>query len=113
MLFTVQPIISVHSIYPCPYYSQFSQWSINKTGKKITDLGVHSGACGPFIMTGAGGYRQVQTPKGKLFAFDTEGQYVLTCSQSGGLIYKVNMSKSITVVPCLVGRHIWREISTL
>ena len=55
----------------------------------MAELDIHSGACGPFIMTGAAGYRQVQTPKGRLFAFDTEGQHVLTCGLDGGLIYKV------------------------
>lgn len=33
---------------------------------------------------------QVQVPRGRLFAFDSEGQHVLTCSSSGGLIYRVN-----------------------
>ena len=58
-------------------------------GNKLSDLSIHTGACGPFVLSGAGGYRQVQTPKGRLFAFDTEGQHVLTCSQNGGLVYKV------------------------
>ena len=55
----------------------------------MADLHIHKGACGPFVLTGAGGYRQVQTPKGKLFALDCEGQYVLTCANNGGLVYKV------------------------
>lgn len=32
---------------------------------------------------------QVQVPRGRLFAFDSEGQHVLTCSSTGGLIYRV------------------------
>ena len=57
----------------------------------MAQLPVHSGACGPFVLTGAAGYRQVQTPKGKLFAFDTDGTHVLTCEQTGGMIYKVSL----------------------
>ena len=63
---------------------------MHKPGQKLSDLPVHSGACGPFVLTGAGGYRQVQTPKGKLFALDTEGNNVLTCGQNGGMIYRVS-----------------------
>ena len=70
---------------------QFIEWSILKTGEKMKELGVHDGACGPFVMSGYGGYKQVRTPKGKLFAFDAEGQYVLTCSQNRGLVYKVSI----------------------
>lgn len=35
---------------------------------------------------------QVQVPRGRLFAFDSEGQHVLTCSSTGGLIYRVNVT---------------------
>lgn len=35
---------------------------------------------------------QVQVPRGRLFAFDSEGQHVLMCSSSGGLIQRVNIS---------------------
>ena len=59
-------------------------------GRKMSNLSLHAGASGPFVLTGAGGYRQVQTPKGRLFAFDTEGKHVLTCSSNGGVIYQVS-----------------------
>ena len=71
---------------------QFIQWSVHQTGKRLANLPIHNGACGPFILNGAGGYRQVQTPKGKLFAFDAEGHHVLTCASLGGYIYKVARS---------------------
>ncbi|KAG7262443.1 hypothetical protein CRUP_000306 [Coryphaenoides rupestris] len=32
---------------------------------------------------------KVQVPRGRLFAFDSEGRHVLTCSAHGGLIYKL------------------------
>ena len=34
---------------------------------------------------------QVQVPRGRLFAFDSEGQHVLTCSSTGGLVSRVNI----------------------
>ena len=55
------------------------------------DHAIHAGACGPFVLSGTGGYRQVHTPKGQLFAFSANGQHVLTCAQNGGLIYQVSM----------------------
>ena len=58
-------------------------------GSKLADLPVHDGATGPFVVSGYGGYKQVQAPGGKLFAFDAEGNYVLTCTGNGGIIYKV------------------------
>ena len=51
---------------------------------------MHQGACGPFVLTAPGGYRQIQTPKGRLFAFDSQAKHVLTCATNGGLIYKVS-----------------------
>lgn len=46
-------------------------------------------ATGPFVLSGYSGYKQVQVPRGRLFAFDSEGNYMLTCSATGGVIYKV------------------------
>jgi hypothetical protein len=65
------------------------EWSIHKTGNKIADWAVHSGAVGPFVMQKPEGYKQMQTPRGKLFAFDAEGQHILTCAQNGGQMYTV------------------------
>ena len=65
------------------------EWSLNLSGSKLRELAIHPGASGPFVLTGAAGYRQVQTPKGKVFAFDPEGKYVLTCAPKGGLLYQV------------------------
>ncbi|XP_064631219.1 WD repeat-containing protein 91-like [Lineus longissimus] len=66
------------------------EWSIHKTGIKIADWAVHSGAAGPFVMQKPEGYKQMQTPRGKLFAFDAEGQHILTCAQTGGQMYALD-----------------------
>lgn len=48
-------------------------------------------ATGPFVLSGYSGYKQVQFPRGRLFAFDSEGNYMLTCSSTGGVIFKVSL----------------------
>ncbi|KAG8537783.1 hypothetical protein GDO81_023851, partial [Engystomops pustulosus] len=62
-------------------------------------------ATGPFMLSGYSGYKQVQFPRGRLFAFDSEGNYMLTCSSNGGVIYKLNSDGS-TLENCLsLGGH--------
>ena len=52
------------------------------------------------MLSGTGGYRQVQTPKGQLFAFSADGQHVLTCAQNGGSIYQVSMFRLLLCPVC-------------
>lgn len=68
---------------------QLIQWSLSKFGEMLFDLPIHVGACGPFVRSEPGGFRQVQTPKGKLFDLDSEGRHLLTCAINGGLLYQV------------------------
>lgn len=68
---------------------QFIQWNIHKSGLKVSEFGLPADATGPFVLSGYSGYKQVQVPRGRLFAFDSEGNYMLTCSATGGVIYKV------------------------
>lgn len=74
----------------CALYLQFIQWNIHKSGLKVSESNLPSDATGPFVLSGYSGYKQVQVPRGRLFAFDSEGNYMLTCSATGGLIYKVS-----------------------
>ena len=55
----------------------------------MSEFGLPADATGPFVLSGYSGYKQVQVPRGRLFAFDSEGNYMLTCSATGGVIYKV------------------------
>uniref|UniRef100_A0A668AA76 WD repeat-containing protein 91 n=1 Tax=Myripristis murdjan TaxID=586833 RepID=A0A668AA76_9TELE len=68
---------------------KFIQWNIHRCGVKQSEQLLPQDATGPFILSGYSGYKQVQVPRGRLFAFDSEGQHVLTCSSSGGLIYRL------------------------
>ncbi|XP_041369191.1 WD repeat-containing protein 91-like isoform X2 [Gigantopelta aegis] len=66
---------------------KFAQWNMNKTGKKVRDIAMHQGAVLPFLATSPTGNKEI--PRGKLFAFDSEGQYVLTCDKNTGVIYQL------------------------
>uniref|UniRef100_A0A8C6KJP1 WD repeat-containing protein 91 n=1 Tax=Nothobranchius furzeri TaxID=105023 RepID=A0A8C6KJP1_NOTFU len=68
---------------------KFIQWNIHRCGVKQSEQGLPQDATGPFVLSGYSGYKQVQVPRGRLFAFDSEGQHILTCSSSGGLIYRL------------------------
>lgn len=69
---------------------KFIQWNIHRCGVKQSENSLPQDATGPFVLSGYSGYKQVQVPCGRLFAFDSEGQHVLTCSNNGGLIYRLN-----------------------
>ncbi|XP_058271538.1 WD repeat-containing protein 91 [Hemibagrus wyckioides] len=69
---------------------KFIQWNIHRSGVKQSEYSLSQDAVGPFMLSGYSGYKQVQVPRGRLFAFDSEGQHVLTCSSNGGLIYRLN-----------------------
>uniref|UniRef100_A0A3B1JA28 WD repeat-containing protein 91 n=1 Tax=Astyanax mexicanus TaxID=7994 RepID=A0A3B1JA28_ASTMX len=71
---------------------KFIQWNIHRSGVKQSEYSLSQDAVGPFVLSGYSGYKQVQVPRGRLFAFDSEGQHVLTCSSTGGLIYRVLMN---------------------
>uniref|UniRef100_A0A8C4EQ11 WD repeat-containing protein 91 n=1 Tax=Dicentrarchus labrax TaxID=13489 RepID=A0A8C4EQ11_DICLA len=68
---------------------KFIQWNIHRCGVKQSEQVLPQDATGPFVLSGYSGYKQVQVPRGRLFAFDSEGQHVLTCSNTGGLIYRL------------------------
>lgn len=68
---------------------KFIQWNIHRCGVKQSDQILPQDATGPFVLSGYSGYKQVQVPRGRLLAFDSEGQHVLTCSNYGGLIYRL------------------------
>ncbi|KAI0211008.1 WD repeat-containing protein 91 [Lamellibrachia satsuma] len=86
-IYTVRFSRRGNSCYSMGSDGQFVEWSLGG-GNRIMDHAIHAGACGPFVLSGTGGYRQVHTPKGQLFAFSANGQHVLTCAQNGGLIYQ-------------------------
>ncbi|XP_069084042.1 WD repeat-containing protein 91 isoform X3 [Pleurodeles waltl] len=94
-----------NTVYSIGEDGKFIQWNIHKSGQKVSEYFLPSDATGPFVLSGYSGYKQVQTPRGRLFAFDSEGNYMLTCSSTGGIIYKLN-SDGKALEPCLsLGGH--------
>uniref|UniRef100_A0A6I8RSE2 WD repeat-containing protein 91 n=1 Tax=Xenopus tropicalis TaxID=8364 RepID=A0A6I8RSE2_XENTR len=94
-----------NAVYSIGEDGKFIQWDIHKSGQKVSEYSLPSDATGPFMLSGYSGYKQVQFPRGRLFAFDSEGKYMLTCSSTGGVIYKLNSDGS-TLENCLsLGGH--------
>ncbi|XP_067907187.1 WD repeat-containing protein 91 isoform X1 [Heterodontus francisci] len=104
-VYSVEFSYDENSVYSIGEDGKFIQWNIHKSGVKVSECGVQSDAIGPFVLSGYSGYKQVQVPRGRLFAFDSEGHYVLTCSSGGGIIHKLTDTERI-LEPCLsLGGH--------
>uniref|UniRef100_A0A4W3IJT1 WD repeat-containing protein 91 n=1 Tax=Callorhinchus milii TaxID=7868 RepID=A0A4W3IJT1_CALMI len=88
-VYSVEFSYDENSVYSIGEDGKFIQWNIHKSGEKVSECVVQADAIGPFVLSGYSGYRQVQVPRGRLFAFDSEGNYVLTCSSTGGIIHKL------------------------
>ncbi|XP_061836691.2 WD repeat-containing protein 91 [Nerophis lumbriciformis] len=84
---------------------KFVQWNIHRCGVKQLEQTLPQDATGPFVLSGYSGYKQVQVPRGHLFAFDSEGQHVLTCSSSGGLIYNLTNGEEALKSVLSLGGH--------
>ncbi|KAF6714441.1 WD repeat-containing protein 91 [Oryzias melastigma] len=84
---------------------KFIQWNIHRCGVKQSEQVLPQDATGPFVLSGYSGYKQVQVPRGRLFAFDSEGQHVLTCSSTGGLIYRLTSGEPALERVLSLGGH--------
>ncbi|XP_028317914.1 WD repeat-containing protein 91 isoform X2 [Gouania willdenowi] len=84
---------------------KFIQWNIHRCGVKQSEQLLPQDATGPFVLSGYSGYKQVQVPRGRLFAFDSEGQHALTCSSSGGLIYRLTNRETALERVMALGGH--------
>ncbi|XP_061554135.1 WD repeat-containing protein 91 isoform X3 [Phycodurus eques] len=84
---------------------KFIQWNIHRCGVKQSEQVLPQDATGPFVLSGYSGYKQVQVPRGRLFTFDSEGQHVLTCSSSGGIICKLTNGEPALESVLSLGGH--------
>ncbi|XP_062914387.1 WD repeat-containing protein 91 [Mobula hypostoma] len=104
-VYSVEFSYDENSVYSIGEDGKLIQWNIHKSGVKVSECGVQPDAIGPFVLSGYSGYKQVQVPHGRLFAFDSEGHYVLTCSSTGGIIHKLTNTDR-AMEPCLsLGGH--------
>jgi len=75
-------------------------------GQKITDLDIHDGAVwceteGPGLSHGKTKFMSSPSSYGRMFAFDAEGQYLLSCGPESGVVYKVSFKKySLDILVC-------------
>ncbi|XP_023592903.1 WD repeat-containing protein 91 isoform X2 [Trichechus manatus latirostris] len=94
-----------NTVYSIGEDGKFIQWDIHKSGLKVSESSLPADATGPFVLSGYSGYKQVQAPRGRLFAFDSEGRYMLTCSATGGVIYKLGGEEKVLESCLSLGGH--------
>ncbi|KAJ8025531.1 WD repeat-containing protein 91 [Holothuria leucospilota] len=93
-----------NSLFSMGADGKFCQWALYNPGKQL-EFPIHDGATGPFVMSGYGGYKQQQSPRGKLFAFDSGGKYILTCAPYGGIIYELDSSGHLDQMLTILGHR--------
>uniref|UniRef100_A0A669PTN4 WD repeat-containing protein 91 n=1 Tax=Phasianus colchicus TaxID=9054 RepID=A0A669PTN4_PHACC len=104
-VYSVEFSYDENTVYSIGEDGKFIQWNIHKSGLKISEYALPSEATGPFVLSGYSGYKQVQFPRGRLFAFDSEGNYMLTCSSTGGVIFKLNGEDKVLESCLSLGGH--------
>ncbi|XP_077195330.1 WD repeat-containing protein 91 isoform X1 [Paroedura picta] len=104
-VYSVEFSYDENAVYSIGEDGKFIQWNIHKSGSKVSEYGLPRDATGPFVLSGYSGYKQVQVPHGRLFAFDSEGNYMLTCSSSGGVIYKLSSNEKVLESCLSLGGH--------
>nr|XP_056702134.1 WD repeat-containing protein 91 [Euleptes europaea] len=104
-VYSVEFSYDENAVYSIGEDGKFIQWNIHKSGSKVAEYALPRDATGPFVLSGYSGYKQVQVPHGRLFAFDSEGNYMLTCSSSGGVIYKLNGNEKVLESCLSLGGH--------
>ncbi|XP_054844564.1 WD repeat-containing protein 91 isoform X2 [Eublepharis macularius] len=104
-VYSVEFSYDENAVYSIGGDGKFIQWNIHKSGSKVSEYVLPRDATGPFVLSGYSGYKQVQVPHGRLFAFDSEGNYMLTCSSSGGVIYKLNNNEKVLESCLSLGGH--------
>uniref|UniRef100_A0A2K6GMF1 WD repeat-containing protein 91 n=1 Tax=Propithecus coquereli TaxID=379532 RepID=A0A2K6GMF1_PROCO len=104
-VYSVEFSYDENAVYSIGEDGKFIQWNIHKSGLKVSEYGLPSDATGPFVLSGYSGYKQVQVPRGRLFAFDSEGNYMLTCSATGGVIYKLGGDEKVLESCLSLGGH--------
>ena len=62
------------------------------SNKKLRDLPIHQGVVPDFCFDDQSANKEI--PRGKLLAFDSDVEYLLSCNDANALIYKVKYSKA-------------------
>lgn len=104
-VYSVEFSYDENTVYSIGEDGKFIQWDIHRSGLKVSEDSLPADATGPFVLSGYSGYKQVQVPRGRLFAFDSEGNYMLTCSATGGVIYKLGGDEKVLESCLSLGGH--------
>ncbi len=92
-VFNVQFSSDETSVYSMGKDNKFCQWSMNRSGEKMTEFDIHQGACYP--TGGVKGEYFPNIPRGNLFAFESEDKFVLTSGPTEALVYQVKYRTSL------------------
>ncbi|XP_062268799.1 WD repeat-containing protein 91 isoform X2 [Platichthys flesus] len=104
-VYSVEFSYDENTVFSIGQDGKFIQWNIHRCGERQSEQVVPQDATGPFVLSGYSGYKQVQVPRGRLFAFDSEGQHVLMCSSSGGLINRLTNGEPALDSVLALGGH--------
>lgn len=98
------------TVYSMGTDGKFFQWSVHRMGQRIADLEVQEGVVwceteGTGHLLSRSKYMSSPSSYGRMFAFDAEGQYLLTCGTESGAVHKVEKNKSLHQVLSLPGHR--------
>ena len=80
-----------NTVYSMGQDGKFCQWSTLRTGQKVADFHIHPEATFPAASWTKASTANFfpATPRGNLFAFESDDKFVLTCSPKEAIIYEV------------------------
>uniref|UniRef100_A0A2R5LLM7 WD repeat-containing protein 91 n=1 Tax=Ornithodoros turicata TaxID=34597 RepID=A0A2R5LLM7_9ACAR len=92
-VYSIQLNANEATCYTMGLDGNLAQWNVYKTGQKVSEFGLHPGCTGPPSFR----------PCGKLFSLSADGEHMLTCAPTSGIIYKVDAGGFSQVLN--VGKH--------
>jgi WD40 repeat protein len=92
-VYSVQFSCDETTVYSLGEDGKLTQWSLHHIGQRVADLPISPEAANPLRGTSfdekARVCESIPVPRGRLFAFDSEGQHLLTCGSDHGLVSKI------------------------
>ena len=90
-VYNIQFSSDENTVYSMGQDGKFCQWSTLRTTQKVADFKIHPEATFPaasWTKSSTSNFFPA-TPRGNLFAFESDDKFVLTCSPSEAIIYEV------------------------
>ena len=92
-----------NSIFSMGSDGKFTQWSIQNMGQRLQDIPVEIDACIPHLIMSKGEQVPLNMSVGRLFAFDSDSEHVLTCGNPRAHVYKIFRSEPVAEVLSIGG----------